>query len=115
MVVEVLLLTRKAVRQKLTQTAALDKIEREGLRIDTPEILDGLLATKQKVRGAAMAERVARWEWILISGDLDSVRRIVRGDDEDSQEMRNLSPLAVLLTEDERLAVLRALRGHFAG
>lgn len=105
--------TRKAVRQKLMQTAVLEKIERNHLRMDTPAIRELLTLTRKRVQGTAMIDRVKRWERIVRTGDLESVRRIVESDDEDSLEMRNLSPLSVLLEENERRDVIRATRRRF--
>lgn len=59
-------------------------------------------------------EDVGRWEQLLRTGDLDMIRRIVLSDDEVGREMRNLSPLTVLLTESERLDVLDTVRHRAA-
>ncbi len=51
-----------------------------------------------------------RWEQIVEDNDVETLRRVVESDDEAGNEMRNLSPLHVLLTEDERMKVLDELR-----
>ncbi|MBD8056446.1 hypothetical protein ICV35_22600 [Rhodococcus ruber] len=108
--------TRKAVRQMLMQTAVLDKIEREQLPVDTSEVRQCLHTVREQVRGTSSLTYVQRWEKLLDTGDPGLIRRVVLADDESGREMRNLSPLGVLLTEAERLGVLdrmsAALREH---
>ncbi|AHD24183.1 hypothetical protein Y013_26155 (plasmid) [Rhodococcus pyridinivorans SB3094] len=105
---------RKVIRQKLMQTAVLDKIEREHLPVDTDRVRQSLDRIREQVRGKSMLEHVGRWEQLLRTGDLDMIRRIVLSDDEVGREMRNLSPLTVLLTESERLDVLDTVRHRAA-
>jgi hypothetical protein len=105
---------RKVIRQKLMQTAVLDKIEREHLPVDTVEVRRHLDRIREQVHGRSMTEHVGRWDRLLRAGDIDTIRRVVLSDDEVGQEMRNLSPLTVLLTEPERLDVLATVRYHAA-
>lgn len=42
--------------------------------------------------------------------DIEAVRAVVVSDDEHAREMRNLSPLSILLSEDERFQVIDDLR-----
>lgn len=101
----------KVTRQKLMQTAVLDKINREHLSVDTDEVHRSLQTIRRHVsRGPLMQRYLDRWERIIRDNDLDDIRRIVDADDETGNEMRNLSPLGVLLTEDERLQVIDDLR-----
>ncbi|MDV8004555.1 hypothetical protein [Rhodococcus sp. IEGM 1318] len=44
------------------------------------------------------------------NNDIDAVREIEASDTENAREMRNLSPLPVLLSEPERLHVIADLR-----
>jgi len=44
------------------------------------------------------------------NNDIDAVREIDASDTETAREMRNLSPLSVLLSEPERLHVVADLR-----
>ncbi|MDT2010229.1 hypothetical protein FXW78_54215 [Rhodococcus opacus] len=104
---------RKVVRQKLMQTAILDKIDREHLSVDTDEVRRSLHTIRRHVsRGPLMTRYLDSWERIIRDNDIDGIRRIVDSDDETGNEMRNLSPLSVLLDEDERLQVIDDLRGH---
>lgn len=100
-------ITPKTLRQKVWQSAVLDKIEREGLSIDTEPVRQSLNTINRHVRvGPLMDQYLSRWDEIIRTDDIDSVRRIAETDDDTSREMRNLSPLSVLLTDDERHRVL---------
>ncbi|MGV9746381.1 hypothetical protein ACWDTG_15880 [Rhodococcus zopfii] len=112
--VEMSVVPRKVIRQKLMQTAVLNKIEREHLPVDTDQIHRNLDRIREQVRGKSMTEYVERWDQLLRTGDIATIRRVVLSDDEVGQEMRNLSPLTVLLTESERLDVLDTVRHHAA-
>ncbi|MFE5785716.1 hypothetical protein ACQR36_23295 [Rhodococcus erythropolis] len=46
----------------------------------------------------------------MSNNDIDAVREIAASDTETAREMRNLSPLSVLLSEPERLYVIDDLR-----
>jgi len=105
---------RKVIRQKLMHTAVLDKIEREHLQVDTDQVRRSLDRIREQVRGKSLLEHVGRWDRLLRTGDLDLIRTVVLSDDEVGCEMRNLSPLTVLLTENERLEVLDRLRHRAA-
>ncbi|MFD4184159.1 hypothetical protein [Rhodococcus sp. NPDC058514] len=91
--------TRKAVRQKLIQTVVLEKIEREHLSVDTAQVRNSLRKIRGHVQGKTMLDCVARWEQLIQSDDLDLIRSVVLAPDEIGAEMRNLSPLTSLLTE----------------
>jgi hypothetical protein len=106
------IVTRKAFRQKLMATAVLEKIDREHLSVDTERVRASLHIIRAHVTGTTKTECLDRWEQIIGSNDLDAVRRIVVSDDEIDREMRNLSPLTVLLSEPERIQVLAAVRDH---
>ncbi|NKR30072.1 hypothetical protein GS966_25715 [Rhodococcus hoagii] len=101
----------KVTRQKLMQTAVLNKIDREHLSVDTDKVRRNLDTIRRHVsRGPLMTSYLNRWEQIVHDNDIDGFRRIVDSDDETGNELRNLSPLSVLLDEDERLQVLDELR-----
>ncbi|MGF7123320.1 hypothetical protein AB4Z09_20660 [Rhodococcus sp. TAF43] len=101
----------KVTRQKLMQSAVLTKIDREHLSVDTDKVRRNLDTIRQHVsRGPLMTSYMDRWEQIVRDNDIKSFRNIVDSDDETAKEMRNLSPLSVLLDEDERLQVLDDLR-----
>lgn len=101
------IVTPKTLRQKLMQSAVLDKIESEGLSIDTEPVRRSLATIRRHVGHSPLMDRyLDRWDEIIRTQDLDTVRRIVETDDDTSREMRNLSPLSVLLSKDDRSRVL---------
>ena len=101
----------KVARQKLMQTAVLNKIDREHLSLDTDPVRRSLRTVREHVsRSPYFTTLLDRWEQIVRDNDVEAFRLIVAADDETGNEMRNLSPLGVLLTEDERLQVLDELR-----
>lgn len=101
----------KVARQKLMQAAVLNKIDREHLALDTDPIRRSLRTVREHVsRSPYFTEMLDRWEQIVRDNEVEAFRRIVAADDETGNGMRNLSPLGVLLTEDERLQVIEELR-----
>jgi hypothetical protein len=101
------IVTPKVLRQQLMQSAVLHKIDREGLSIDTEPVHRSLETIRHHVgRSPLMDHYLERWDEIIRTQDLEAVRRIVESDDDTSREMRNLSPLSVLLSPDDRSRVL---------
>ncbi|MGX7730896.1 hypothetical protein ACWPOB_16715 [Rhodococcus sp. 2H158] len=92
------------------QTAALEKIQREHLRVGTEQIRANLRRIGYQVQGQTIRECVQQWDELVRGNDVDSIRRVVLGGDEVAAEMRNLSPLTIVLTEQESLQVLEQLR-----
>lgn len=101
----------KVTRQKLMQTAILNKVEREHLPLDTVRVRRSPQSVREHVsRSPYFTDFLDRWERIVEDNDVETLRQIVESDDETGNEMRNLSPLYVLLTEDDRMKVLDDLR-----
>jgi hypothetical protein len=99
----------KVVRKKLVHEAVLDKIDREHLSINTAEVRARLQTNREHVHGDTLRKCLERWERIIAGNDIDTVRKISASDTETDREMRNMSPLSVLLSESERLRVLDLL------
>ncbi|MGW4482021.1 hypothetical protein [Rhodococcus triatomae] len=101
----------EVTRQKLMQAAILNKVEREHLPLNTDRVRRSLQTVRDHVsRSPYFTDMLDRWEQIIDENDIEALRTIVESDDETGNEMRNLSPLHVLLTEDERMRVLHDLR-----
>ena len=60
-----------------------------------------------------MLSYVAWWERIVDGNDIEELRAVVTRDDETDNDMRNLSPLRVPLTEDERQQFLEEFWAHW--
>ncbi|GAB2643565.1 hypothetical protein ABI214_12625 [Prescottella soli] len=102
-----MVVSRKVVRQKMLQVAILTKIDRESLRIDTDRVRESLRVIRANVsRDPLMLSYLAWWGRIVDGNDIEELRAVVARDDETGNDMRNLSPLWVLFTEDERLQFL---------
>ncbi|MCJ0906278.1 hypothetical protein [Rhodococcus sp. ARC_M6] len=106
--------TRKVVRQKLLQAAVLDKIEREHLPVNTARVREKVQNIRRHVTGKSLYRCLDEWERIVDDNDIEAVRAVVESDDEHDREMRNLSPLSILLNETERLQVLDILQSSWS-
>ena len=63
------------------------------------------------VSGEPHLRNLKRWELLVESGDVPGLHRVLTGLDRDSIEMREVSPMGGLLSQDERSAVLLQLAG----
>ena len=56
--------------------------------------------------GQPHTRNVERWGRLVSSGDVSGLRRVLTGLDRDSIEMREVSPMGGLLSQEERQQVL---------
>ncbi|MFW0796429.1 hypothetical protein AAFP30_21640 [Gordonia sp. CPCC 205515] len=98
--------SNKYLRQQIMHDRVMRKIRRNGLRVDTPELREHLEWTGTQVAGLNH-EYVEIWRSLLSGNDLDRIDMMVSGDGDIEGEMRNLSPLPMLLSPDERMSVLQ--------
>ncbi|MBT2268261.1 hypothetical protein [Rhodococcus erythropolis] len=96
----------KAVRKKLVHEAVLDVIDREHLSINTDKVRARLQTNREHAHGDALRKCLEQRERMIAGNDIDTVRNISVSDTETDREMRNMSPLSVLLDECERRRVL---------
>jgi transcriptional regulator with XRE-family HTH domain len=59
------------------------------------------------VQGQPHERNLQRWKSLLNSGDVPGLRRVLTGVDRDSIEMREVSPLGGLLSDEDRVETLR--------
>ncbi|NKT36120.1 hypothetical protein GS810_25105 [Rhodococcus hoagii] len=92
--------TRKVVRQKLMQAATWPRsiVRPADRHRPGPRELQVIRANVS--RGPLMLSYLQWWEQIVESNDIDAFRAVVARDDETGNDMRSLSPLSVLLTEE---------------
>jgi hypothetical protein len=64
---------------------------------------------RSDVQGEPHTGNLDEWEGLLSSRDLPDLHRVLTGLDRHSIEMREVSPFGGLLSEEERLQVLRAV------
>ncbi|WP_420879214.1 hypothetical protein [Rhodococcus sp. (in: high G+C Gram-positive bacteria)] len=106
----------KVFRQRLMHAMIVANIEREGLRIDTAAVRSLVDHDLDYFAGIpTQLAYVQVWARIVDTNDVAAVKTIAERDDETGNEMRNRSPLRVLLTESERLQVIDQLREYLAG
>jgi hypothetical protein len=80
---------------------------------DEPQKLAGAAAQLQRWRNRNGATRADTWrdEWDrLIQAGVDEIERQACADDEHGALLRSMSPLSVVLTQRERMALLRTAR-----
>ncbi|HXO53371.1 MAG TPA: XRE family transcriptional regulator, partial [Mycobacterium sp.] len=62
---------------------------------------------REGVRGQPHIRNLDRWEVLVRDGDVAALHRILTGLDRDSIEMREVTPLSGLLSDEERTEVLQ--------
>jgi len=81
----------------------------------TPSSLEAWRATiegnlerlRSRVKGQPHLRNLERWQLLIDRGDLPGLHRVLTGLDRESIEMREVSPMAGLLSQEERSDVLR--------
>lgn len=71
-----------------------------------PIMLRNLQRLRDGVRGQPHLRNLDRWQRLIQDGDLSSLRRVMTGLDTDSVQMREVSPMRGLLSQEERSEVL---------
>lgn len=71
-----------------------------------PTILRNLERLREGTRGQPHLRNLGRWQRLVEDGELSSLHRVMTGLDTDSVEMREVSPLRGLLSQEERSEVL---------
>ena len=74
-----------------------------------PHIESRLHQLRSRITGQPHIRNVSRWDQLIHTGDLPSIRHVLTGLDRDSIQMREVSPLGGLLSENERLDVAASL------
>ncbi|HET6560777.1 MAG TPA: helix-turn-helix transcriptional regulator [Marmoricola sp.] len=106
---------RRPVRRRMTRSVERSwrlhrqlstHVSPETLREWKPRIDANLDRLQRSVQGEPHTRDLNRWRTLVGEGDLSGLRRIMTGLDTDSVEMREVSPLGGLLSQDERLQVL---------
>jgi transcriptional regulator with XRE-family HTH domain len=71
----------------------------------SPRMLENLHRLRSDTRGQPHLRNLDRWQQLIEDGDVNSLRRVMTGLDTDSVEMREVSPMGGLLSQDERSEV----------
>ena len=72
-----------------------------------PTIRANLERIRAGIRGQPHIRNLDRWEVLVHENDIAGLRRVLTGLDRDSIEMREVTPLSGLLSEEERTKVLQ--------
>lgn len=99
-------LNRSEMRSWKLHRKISPKLSRSSLERWTPRIRSNLDRLRNRVRGEPHLGNLDRWEKLIDDGDLGKIRRILIGLDNSSIEMREVSPLSGVLSENERLQAL---------
>ncbi|WP_199521093.1 helix-turn-helix domain-containing protein [Jiangella anatolica] len=78
------------------------QLSRTNLQEWGPTIERNLRRLRESVRGQPHLRNLDRWESLVHGGALPGIHRVLTGLDRDSIEMREVSPLGGLLSQDER-------------
>lgn len=71
-----------------------------------PTVLANLDRLRGAVRGQPHIRNLDRWKALMEGGDLAGLHRVLTGLDRDSIEMREVTPMSGLLSDEERIQVL---------
>lgn len=72
-----------------------------------PQIERNLVRLRDNVSGQPHLRNLNRWDSLIDSSDVPGLHRVLTGLDRNSIEMREVSPMGGLLSQDERSEVLR--------
>lgn len=75
-----------------------------------PEIERNLVREREFVRGSVHLRNLDRWTELVERRDVLGLHRVMTGLDRGSIEMREVSPMGGLLSEQERIDVMNDLR-----
>lgn len=99
-------LTRSERRSWLLHRRLSSHLTRETLGEWMPTITRNLVRLGGRVTGQPHERNLERWTSLVNSGDTLGIKRVMTGLDRDSIEMREVSPMGGLLSQDERSDVL---------
>jgi transcriptional regulator with XRE-family HTH domain len=101
-------LTRSERRSWRLHRQLSSRLTRSGLEEWMPTIERNLERLGGRVRGQPHLRNLERWRALVEAGDVLGLHRVLTGLDRDSIEMREVSPMSGLLSQDERSRVLAA-------
>lgn len=100
-----------SVRRTLVLHRVLaERLDAAALVSWTPRILANLDRLETGVQGRPHVQNLARWRRLVEAGDVEGIRTVLVSMEVDGIEMREVSPMAGLLTGAERLAALDSIR-----
>ena len=101
-------LTRSELRSWRLHRQLSSHLNRQRLQEWRPTIERNLRRLRTGVSGQPHLRNLDRWESLIEIGDIPGLHRVLTGLDRDSIEMREVSPMSGLLSQEERATVLAA-------
>lgn len=102
-------MTRSERRSWLLHRQLSRQLTRDSLPEWTPTIEGNLRRLRDGVSGEPHRTNVQRWSQLVREGDVLKLRRVLTGLDRDSIEMREVSPMSGLLSDEQRREVLASV------
>jgi transcriptional regulator with XRE-family HTH domain len=99
-------LTRSERRSWRLHRQVARRLSQDSLTAWRPMLEKNLSRLGDAVQGQPHVRNLMRWRRRIESGDVLGLHRVLTGLDRDSIEMREVSPMSGVLSEDERLAAL---------
>lgn len=99
-------LTRSERRSWLLHRKISSQLTPDMLRVWEPTIVGNVRRLRGDVTGQPHTRHLERWQSLVDCGDILGLKRVLTGLDRESIEMREVSPMRGVLTEQDRLDVL---------
>lgn len=99
-------LTRSERRSWLLHRRLSSRLTRQSLGEWRPTIERNLVRVREGVTGQPHERNLDVWSSLVERGDVVGLKRVLTGMDRDSIEMREVSPMGGLLSQDDRTDVL---------
>jgi transcriptional regulator with XRE-family HTH domain len=103
-------LTRSERRSWQLHCRLSSQLTRSSLQEWRPTIEGNLTRLRERVAGQPHQRNLGRWTSLVEGGDVLGLHRVLTGLDRESIEMREVSPMGGLLSQDDREGVLAAAR-----
>ncbi len=100
-------LTRSERRSWQLHRELSRQLDRSTLDEWRPRIRRNLTRLRRSIQGQPHERNVRRWSSLVSAGDVRGLQRVLTGLDRDSIEMREVSPMGGLLSEQTRSEALR--------
>ena len=91
----------------LLHRALAKELDESDWRQWAPRAQANLVRLRSSVRGQIHHSSLDRWEHLISAGDLASVKTVLCGADAESIRMREVSPFAGMLSQDQRTEIVK--------
>lgn len=102
-------MNRSSLRTLMLHRSLASKLDENALSSWTPRILQNLERLGNSVQGHPHVDNLGRWRRIVETHDVETLRTVLESTDPGSIEMREVSPMGGLISQEERLSILKSL------